>query len=222
MEIALASYALGLLSMTSPCVLPLYPGFLAYLSGQTELASPLRRALLGPLVLAGVLTMTLVLGGLIAALAISVGRALAVVIPLADAVILGLGVALLFDRNPFVRLPQIRIPILRRPLVNAFAYGLLYGPVALPCSGPLVVAVFALSLTVGEAADKLWVFLWFGIGFGTPLLVLSVLSAGLQRRLTRLFASQSRRINVLGGTALVVVAVYDLAQNWAMLATFYG
>src|SRR5512140_2811665 len=103
--------------MASPCVLPLYPGFLAYLSGQTELASPVRRALLGPLVLAGVLTMMLVLGGIIAALAISVGRALAVVVRVAGLVIFALGVALLVDRNPFGRLPQVRIPILRRPLV---------------------------------------------------------------------------------------------------------
>ncbi|MGZ8437613.1 MAG: cytochrome c biogenesis CcdA family protein [Candidatus Limnocylindrales bacterium] len=222
MEVAITSFGLGLLSVASPCVLPLYPGFLAYLSGQTELTSPARRALLGPLVLAGVLTMMLALGGVIAALAISVGRALSVVIPLADLIILGLGVALVLDRNPFTRLPQVRIPILRRPLINAFVYGLLYGPIALPCSGPLVVAVFALSLTVGEAIDKLWVFLWFGVGFGAPLLVLSVLSAGLQRRLTRIFASQRRRINLVGGVALLAVATYDLAQNWPMLLAFYA
>jgi len=222
LDVAIASFGLGLLSMASPCVLPLYPGFLAYLSGQTELTSPTRRALLGPLVLAGVLTMMLGLGAIIAALAVSVGRALAIVIPLADLAILGLGIALLLDRNPFMGLPQLRIPLLRRPLVNAYVYGLLYGPIALPCSGPLVVAIFALSLTVGEAVDKLWVFLWFGIGFGTPLLVLSVLSAGLQRSLTRAFARRSRAINALGGALLVGVALYDLAQNWPMLTAYYG
>ena len=34
MDVALTSFALGLLATTSPCLLPLYPGFLAYLSGQ--------------------------------------------------------------------------------------------------------------------------------------------------------------------------------------------
>lgn len=208
--------------MTSPCVLPLYPGFLAYLSGQTELTSPARRSLLGPLVLAGVLTMMLALGALIAALSISIGRALAVVIPLADLAILGLGVVLLLDRNPFLDLPHVRVPILRRPLVNAYVYGLLYGPIALPCSGPLVVAIFALSLSVEEAFGKLWVFLWFGLGFGVPLLVLSLLSARLQHRLTRLFARHSRRINAVGGVLLIAVAVYDLGQNWPMLVAFYS
>ncbi len=221
MEVAIASFGLGLLSMASPCVLPLYPGFLAYLSSQTDLTTPARRALLGPAVLAGVLTMMLALGAVIAWLAISVGRALAVVIPIADLTILVLGLALLVDRNPFTRLPQLRIPILRRPLVNAYAYGLLYGPLALPCSGPLVVAIFALSLSVGEAIDKMWVFLWFGLGFGAPLLVLSALSAGFQRRLTVLFARQHRGLNRVGGIMLIALASYDLAQNWPMLVASY-
>lgn len=222
MEIAATALFLGLLSTTSPCVLPLYPGFLAYLSGQTGIASRRGRWLLGPAVLAGVLTTMLALGALIAALSISIGRALAVVIPLADLVILGFGVALLLDRNPFRRLPVVRVPILRRPLVNAYAYGLLYGPIALPCSGPLVVAIFALSFTIEEALGKLWVFLWFGVGFGVPLVLLSFLSGALQHRLTRLFARHGRRINMIGGVLLIGIAIYDLGQNWAFLTAFYG
>ena len=222
MDVAITSFVLGLLAMTSPCVLPLYPGFLAYLSGQTDALSVRRRVLLGPAVLAGVLTMMIALGLLIAVLAISVGRALAVVIPLADAAILLLGVALLLDRNPFRSLPQVRIPVLRRPLLNAYVYGLLYGPIALPCSGPLVVAIFALSFSVSEALAKLWVFLWFGLGFGVPLLVLSLLSGTLQGRLTRSFARHGRLINGVGGVLLIGVAVYDLGQNWTMLTIFYS
>ena len=221
MEIAVTSLVIGLLATTSPCVLPLYPGFLAYLSGQTSIASSRRRALLGPAVLAGVMTMTLAIGAVIAALAISVSSALAVIIPLADIAILGLGIALLLDRNPFRALPGIHGPVLRHPLLNAFAYGLLYGPIALPCSGPLVVAIFAFSLTVEEALGKVWVFLWFGLGFGVPLLILSILSGTLQHRLTRAFAVHGRAINVVGGLLLVGVAVFDLAHNWAMLVAFY-
>ena len=222
MEIAVSSFVLGLLATASPCVLPLYPGFLAYLSGQTGTADAGRRVLLGPAVLLGVLTMMIALGAVIAALAISVGRALAVVIPVADGVILLLGVVLLLDRNPFRSLPQVRIPILRRPLLNAYVYGLLYGPIALPCSGSLVVAIFALSISIGEALGKLWVFAWFGLGFGVPLLVLSFLSGTLQHRLTQAFARHSRLINVLSGVLLVGVAVYDLAQNWPLLSAFYS
>ena len=131
-----------------------------------------------------------------------------------------LGVLLLLDRNPFKALPQIQVPIMRHPFLNAYVYGLLYGPITLPCSGPLVVSIFALSLTVGEAFSKLWVFLWFGVGFGIPLLILSLLSGGLQHQLTRLFARHSRLINAIGGLLLIGIVMYDIVQNWEMLRLF--
>lgn len=216
------SFSLGLLATTSPCVFPLYPGFLAYLSGgQEKLAGKPGRYLLGALVLAGVLTMMLVLGGVIALLSIPVGQALVVVIPLADVLIISLGALLLLDINPFKSLPQIQSPLLSNPFANAYVYGLLYGPIALPCSGPLVVSIFAISATALEALDKLVVFLWFGLGFGVPLLLLSLLAGSAQRWITRQFALHSRSINRIGGILLVGIGAYDLAQNRELFLPFF-
>jgi cytochrome c-type biogenesis protein len=214
----LTSIFLGILATGSPCVLPLYPGFLAYLSGgQQALAGSKGRYLLGFFVLAGVLVMMLALGGLIALLSVSIGSALSIAIPLADVLIVALGVMLIFDRNPFKRLPQIQVPVLSHPYVNAFLYGLLYGPIALPCSGPLVVGIFALSFTAEEAVGKLAVFLWFGLGFGLPLLLLSFLAGASQRWITRQFAIHSRAINLIGGFLLVGIGIYDFISNWDLI-----
>jgi cytochrome c-type biogenesis protein len=216
--IAVTSLLLGLLATTSPCILPLYPGFLAYLSNQNDIGR--QKYFLGLFVLLGVLSMMLALGGLIALLAVPIGRILLYIIPLADLLILILGILLLLDRNPFKTLPQIQMPMLRHPYGNAFAYGLLYGPIALPCSGPMVVAIFALSFTAGEAFSQLWTFLWFGLGLGIPLLVLSLLSVTFQRQLTTLFARHSRTVNFIGGLLLIGVALYDLNKNWELLKIF--
>ncbi len=221
LETFITSLSLGLLATTSPCVLPLYPGFLAYLSGSREsLAYRKGRYFLGFCVLAGVLTMMLALGLLIAFLSVSIGRVLAFVVPAADLVILILGVLLLFNINLFKQLPQVQVPVLANPFVNAFLYGLLYGPLVLPCSGALVVSIFALSLTVSEALSKLAIFLWFGLGFGLPLLALSLLSGAAQRWITRQFALHAQSINIAGGLLLVSVAIYDLAQNWELIGAF--
>ncbi len=223
MDSALTSLTIGLLATTSPCVFPLYPGFLAYLSGgQEKLAASKGRYFLGFFVLAGVLVMMVALGGVIALLSISVGRALAVVIPLADAVLILLGGLLLVNINPFKQLPQIRIPALSHPFASAFVYGLLYGPITLPCSGPLVVSIFALSLSAGEFFGQMAVFLWFGLGFGLPLLVLSFLAGTAQRGITHLFARHGRLVNAIGGLLLVGVGGYDLATNWGMIRIFLG
>jgi cytochrome c-type biogenesis protein len=216
---AVTSLLLGLLTTTSPCILPLYPGFLAYLSNQNDAGR--QKYFLGLFVLTGVLTMMLALGGLIALLAVPVGSILLYIIPLADLLILILGVLLLLNINPFKTLPQVQLPVLRHPYMNAYVYGLLYGPIALPCSGPMVVSIFALSFTVGEAFSQLWTFLWFGLGLGMPLLVLSFLSTALQRQLTILFARHSRIVNFTGGLLLVGVAIYDLGKNWELLRLFH-
>jgi cytochrome c-type biogenesis protein len=218
-NVAATSLLLGLLATTSPCILPLYPGFLAYLSNQNEIGG--QKYFLGLFVLSGVLTMMLALGGLIALLAVPIGSILLYVIPLADLLILLFGILLLLNYNPFKTLPQIQLPVFRHPYGNAYVYGLLYGPIALPCSGPMVVSIFALSFTVGEAFSQLWTFLWFGLGLGMPLLVLSFLSAALQRRLTTLFARYSRIVNFIGGVILIGVALYDLTKNWELLKLFF-
>ena len=205
------SFSLGLLATTSPCVFPLYPGYLAFLSGN---ASGRLRFFYGFAVLAGVLTMMVALGALIASLSIPIGNVLRIVVPAADGLILLLGILLVFNRNPFKQLPTLQVPVLRHPLANAYLYGLLYGPIALPCSAPLVVAIFALSLTTGEAVSRLLVFLWFGLGFGVPLLLLSLIAGSTQRAITRFFARHSRWVNLTGGVLLIGIAVYDLALNW--------
>jgi cytochrome c-type biogenesis protein len=181
-NVAVTSLLLGLLTTTSPCILPLYPSFLVYLSGQNEIGQ--QKYFLGLFVLAGVLTMMLALGGVIALLAVPVGSVLVYLLPLADLLIFLLGILLLININPFKTLPQVQLPVLRHPYGNAFVYGLLYGPIAMPCSGPMVVSIFVLSFTVREAFNQLWVFLWFGLGLGVPLLILSLLSGALQRQLT--------------------------------------
>ena len=129
---------------------------------------------------------------------------------------------LIANINPFKSLPQIRSPIFKHPLLNAYLYGILYGPITLPCSGPLVVGIFAYSFTAQEAISKLVVFLGFGLGFGLPLFILSLLSGALQRGLVRFFARHSRVINLMGGLLLLGVGLIDLISNWGMIKTFLG
>jgi cytochrome c-type biogenesis protein len=223
MEAILTSLSLGLLATTSPCVLPLYPGFLAYISGGQEgLQGKPARYLLGFFVLAGVLTMMLALGGIIALLSVSIGQALAFVVPAADVIIILLGILLLLNINPFKKLPQVQVPLLSHPFANAFVYGLLYGPIALPCSGPLVVSIFALSLTIADTFEKLNVFFWFGMGFGVPLLILSLISGAAQRWITRQFAIRARLINTVSGFLLLGIGAYDLILNWELIGSYFA
>ncbi|MDK2979861.1 MAG: cytochrome c-type biosis protein [Chloroflexota bacterium] len=216
---------IGLLATTSPCVFPLYPGYLAYLSanqgsGQDE-HSRTRTAFLGFFVLLGVLVMMLLMGLLISLLSLSIGRVLSVVIPIVDLVLIALGIMLILNFNPFKQLPQIQVPALAHPFANAFLYGLLYGPIAFPCSGPLVISIFALSLKSGLLFARVATFFWFGLGFGLPLLVLSLLGGALQRPITVFFARHSRWVNLVSGLLILGLGIYDLVINWSSITAAY-
>jgi cytochrome c-type biogenesis protein len=211
-------FGLGLAATGSPCVLPLYPGFLAYLSASAEQMQNRRdTALLGAFVLAGVLTMMIALGLLIAALNAAVGQVLIFITPLAGLAVIVLGMLLLFDKNVFARIPQIQIPTLNSPFASAYLYGLLYGPIAFPCSGPFLVTALTLSLDFAVID-----FIAFGLGFGAPLLIISLLAGAQQRRIAGLLTQHSRAFNRVAGLILIGLGVFTIIENWEPLLLYLG
>lgn len=213
-------FVIGLFATVSPCVLPLYPGFLAYVAvrGADGARSPGARWL-GLVVLGGVLTTMLALGALMALLAVSTGSVLRFVTPLADVVVIALGLALLLGWDLFARMSSFRIGTRATggPLRSAYIYGLLYGPIALPCAAPLVIALFGLGLSAESTVEVLAFFLAFGLGFGLPLLVISFLAAARQVQLVRLVTRHHAVVSRLAGALLIVVGAYDLANNLPFL-----
>lgn len=214
---------IGLAATLSPCALPLYPGFLAYLASRSEHLCGRRTVRwLGPFVLAGVLTTMLALGALIAGLSLAVGQVLVFVTPAAYLVVIAFGVALLCGANPFARLPQPSVAVRGGPLLGAYAYGLLYGPIALPCSGPLLVSIFALSVSVGSFAQKMAFFLAFALGFGVPLLVLSFLAPARRSLLLRLFTRHYALVSRLAGVLLLGVGGWSFLQDLPAVLLYLG
>ena len=201
----------------------MYPGFLAYFAGaSTRSAQRTGQGWAGLSALAGVLTMMLALGAVSSLAAHSMGRVLSYAIPISDLTLMALGGLLLFNVNPFSYLPRIRVPLLSHPLLNAFVYGLLYGPLTLPCSGPLVLSIFAYSMPLRETFSHLGVFFWFGLGFGLPLVFISLFSTAAQRRLTHFLAQRARWMDLIAGALLLAIGGAGLASHWDLLTYFWG
>jgi len=210
-----AVFAAGLASAASPCLLPLYPGFLAYLSANAgSLAGRRATGLLGLLVLAGLLTTMVVVGAVLVVVSVPIGRVASFLVPLVDALLITLGVLLIVGRNPFNRLPGLGVPIVRNPFGQAYVYGLMLGPIALPCAGPFLAAMLAVSVGFGDVVLRLGTFVVFGLGFGLPLVVLSLLAGARQRSIVRFVTSHHRAIEIVSGIVLIVVALWDLRENW--------
>jgi cytochrome c-type biogenesis protein len=210
-----AVFAAGLASAASPCLLPLYPGFLAYLSANAGSLSGRRATgLLGLLVLGGLLTTMVLLGTVLVVVSVPIGRVASLLVPIVDGLLLALGILLITGRNPFNRLPGRKVPLVRNPYGQAYVYGIMLGPIALPCAGPFLAALLAVSVGLGDAVLRMGTFVVFGLGFGLPLVVLSLLAGARQRSIVGWVTAHHRPIELIAGVVLIAVALWDLRENW--------
>lgn len=192
------------------CVLPLYPGFIAFLGGMAAKESSRRtRPLLGLMVFLGSMTIMLLLGWLLFELNRTFSSIFEWFLPVVFGTVILLGVSMLFGKNPFTRMTSIQVPVLKSPLVTAFVYGMVLGPMTLPCTGPLIVSTFVLGVgDPGSLIDGIVYFASFGLGFSWPLVALPLLATPVQQRMTRWLARHYAIIGRLSGALLIGVAIF--------------
>jgi len=192
------------------CMLPLYPGLFVLLADRSERgATPNALRWLGILVLAGVLTAMIAIGAVLHLVSTSFADVLPYALPVLYGIVLLFGIAMLVDRNPLARLATSQVPILSNPVAGAYVYGLALGPLTLPCTGPLIISAFVVGSVNGAGAllDALGYFLFFGLGFGWPLVLLPLVAAPMQRRMTGALTRHHRLITTISGLLLIAVAI---------------
>ena len=119
METLVASFFLGLASAASPCLLPLYPAFLALLATRRGDPSRIGTGLLGLAVVLGVVTALVAVAAVVTAISISLSGLLSWIVPISTVVLVVLGVMLILGRNPFMTITTVQMPLIRRPLAQA-------------------------------------------------------------------------------------------------------
>jgi len=198
--------------LTNVCLLPLYPGLIAYLAGNAENERSQGAAKwLGFLVLGGVLSLLLLVGLILYLLQKSVNNILPILLPIIYGIVIVLGVLMLLGRNPFNRLSMAQMPALSNPYAGAFVYGLMLGPMTLPCSGPFIVAAFFLGAGgVSDLIGSLGYVLAYGVGFGWPLVLLPFFAIPFQRKFTRWMGQNYKLLTRISGVLLVAIGIYGL------------
>jgi cytochrome c-type biogenesis protein len=216
----------GLVSFASPCVLPLVPGYLGYVSGMSNgprgKQAPARsRVMLGAVLF--VLGFSLVFV-LIGAFAGTIG---AFVIQWQDVITRVLGVVVIVMGLVFVgqfSFLQRTVKTSFRPatgLAGAPILGLVFAIGWAPCLGPTLIAIQALSLTSGSTGRGALLGLVYCLGLGIPFLLVA---AGLNwvTGSVAFLKRHIRAINVAGGILLVVIGVLMVSGLWGMLMSRVG
>lgn len=235
--LALMSLALvaGVVSFSSPCVLPLLPGYISYVSGLSGLepgrehaTAAARRRVGGTAVLfvGGFAAVFTVLGATASALGALLARhqralelAGGVIITLMGLVMIGLLRAGFLQRQVRFDLAGIgRGPAGAVPLGAAFAFGWT------PCVGPVLASILATAAATSSVTRGALLLFVYSLGLGIPFLLLA---DGLARGKSRFawLRRHGRRIEIGGGAVLAIMGLALVTGVWTtvmsgMLSTF--
>jgi cytochrome c-type biogenesis protein len=194
------------------CVLPLYPGFLAYLSSQVKGDNKRKTILmLGLIVTAGVI-LSMFLFGLIFTkfLQESLTNAIGIISPIAFGILAIVSFMLIFNFDFTRLLPQTRAPILKNPYFSSFIFGFFFGVIVLPCNPASLVVLFALSTTTASLFLNLGNFILFGIGMSAPLLIFAIISSTKAETVIGWLSARKKKINLIAGLIMLGISLYYL------------
>lgn len=88
--------------------------------------------------------------------------------------------------------------------------------------GPFLVSLLGISLGVADAVRKVGTFVMFGLGFGLPLVVLSLLTSVRSRTVVRWIVSHHRAVEVISGVLFVAIGTFDFIDKWQSIRVTLG
>ena len=206
----------GLVSFLSPCVLPLVPGYLGFVSGT---AAPKSRVILGSVLFVLGFSAVFVslgvvaggIGGLITANLDWLQRVLGAIIVLFGIVLIG-GFGFLQRTAKFN--VNGRLGLFGAPLLGV-AFGLGWTP----CIGPTLSAVLALSLDGATALRGATLSAIYSLGIGLPFIALAF-GFGWATRSVAFVKKHIRAFNLAGGALLILVGLLMSTGLWAGVVTW--
>lgn len=205
----------GLVSFLSPCVLPLVPGYLGYVTGLsgTPLAERTRhRLVLGAMLFVLGFSIVFILatifitsfGRVFVEHRVLLSRIGGIIVILVALVFLGLGT----QRTAKLQ-ARPRAGLAGAPLLGAtFALGWA------PCTGPTLIALFAmLSSLEPDYARATTVAVAYCLGLGLPFILIAAMYER-SARVSRWLQDRQRPIQIIGGVFLLVIGVLLVTGVW--------
>lgn len=223
LTLPLAAVVAGLLSFSSPCCLPLVPGYLSYMSalpvadlGARDARRVTVRAAVG-----------FVAGFTIVFTALGIGATFlgSALLRNQDTIVRWFGVVIIvlgLSTMGVLRIPAVnrerRLDLARIPRGPAWSIpmGMAFAAGWAPCIGPVLATILATASVSGTAWWGGTLLALYSIGLGIPFVALALGFGRAQRSLGWL-RRHARHVEIAGGVLLVTVGVLFVTGRWQPL-----
>jgi cytochrome c-type biogenesis protein len=226
----LAAFAAGFLSFVSPCVLPLIPGYISFISGLTleemqgDAAGGTAR---GPVLIASsafVLGFTVIFvaaGASASALGKFIYAQSPILEKIAGTILIVLGLHMMGVFRIRLLENDKRIHTQRKPAgpVGAFLVGTAFAFAWTPCIGPILGGILAMAASRDSVAEGMQMLAVYSLGLGVPFLLTSI-------AIDRFFAAAARirkhyrTIEIVSGGLLIAVGVLIFFDQFTLIAKY--
>ncbi len=222
---AVVAFGAGLLSFLSPCVLPMVPIYIGYLSGAAVTPDGITSARRSAVAHAG----AFVLGFTLIFIAIwSAFSALTVVFSKSDIAHVGGVILIVFGIHliGIVRIPflyqEARVEVGKRALgyPTSLLTGMAFAAGWTPCIGPTLSGVIALATQEATVFEGTGLLLAYAAGLGLPFM-LTAFALGSATRLLKKFNPHLRKIEIASGVLLLLMGVLLLTDQFTIINAFF-
>ena len=221
---AAVAFAAGLLSFLSPCVLPLIPSYVGYLTGMSVEEVERRRgtAVLHGLWFVAGFSLVFVLLGAAASAVGHLLRDYQVWLGRVGGVLLILfGIYLLGILRPAFLMRERRIELARKPLgyFGSGVVGFTFGAAWTPCIGPILGGILTLAATEAGLGRGVALLAVYALGLALPFLLTALL---LERFLVwfQRFRPYIVWVDRIAGAMLIVLGILLVTDSFTLLAGY--
>jgi cytochrome c-type biogenesis protein len=218
------AFVAGLLSFLSPCVLPLIPSYVGFLTGLTLEELEVRRgtALLHALwFVAGFSVIFIVLGATASALGVLLLRSQVWIGRIGGGVVILFGLYLLGVLRPALLMRERKVQLARKPLgyLGSAFVGITFGAAWTPCIGPILGAILTLAAAQASVGHGAALLTAYSAGLALPFVVTAL---ALDRFLAwfQRFRPYLVWVERIAGGLLILLGLLLVTDRFTLLASW--
>lgn len=223
------AFVFGVASFLSPCVLPLVPAYLSYMSGVTveelmnsERSEVVRRTGLKSLFFVLGFSLIFVAMG---ATATSIGKLLSnymlTLMRIGGVVIIAFGLQMLgiFRISALYTEKRLHLKSRKAGLIGAFLIGVTFAFGWTPCVGPVLASILTLAADSKTVWQGILLLSTYSIGLGIPFLIAGF-ATGAALRVLSAMKTHVRQVEIASGLFMVLIGILIFAGRFQMLSAF--